>query len=93
MIGFGDHCQSGPDVVFSSSTCLCSQQARQQVKGYHQSGLGRSVELLVLERVADRRRKALTPRLFIQQQQVVHVSPSVPPSADLYSHFPALKHF
>lgn len=83
----------GPDVVFSSSTCLCSQQATQQVKGQHQSGLGRSVKLLVLERVADGGRKALAPRLFIQQHEVVHVPPSVPPPADLYSHFPPLKHF
>lgn len=72
---------------------MCSQQAPQQVRGQHQTGLGRSGQLLVLERVADCRRKALIPRLFIQQHQVVHVSPSVPPSADLYSHFPPLKHF
>lgn len=83
------HCQSGPGVVFSSSTCLCSQQD----EGQHQSGLGRSVQLLALERVTDGRREALTARLFVQQHQVLHVSPSVSPSADLDSDFPPLKHF
>lgn len=83
------HGQSGPDVVFSSSTCLCSQQDEAQ----HQAGLGRSVQLLAVERVAYGRRKALAPRLLVQQHQVLHVPPSVPPSADLHCDLPPLKDF
>ena len=51
------------------------------------------VQLLVLKRVAESRRKALTPRLFVKQHQILHVFPFVPPPADLYCHFPSLKDF
>lgn len=47
---------------------------------------------LVLERVAERRREALSPRQLVQQHQVLHLPASVAPPADLYRHFPALEH-
>lgn len=87
-----------PSWIFSVALFIVTspgfKQASQQDKRHKVSALwGAVFQLLVLKRVAECRRKALTPRLFVQQHQILHISPFVPPSADLYSHFSPLKSF